>query len=201
METITNNLVGSEKMRVSTSDSATHPLVTAPLKTADVESCKTVAVLEELLAQSIHLRDLYKHARCQTSDIQFFRVRQLFDAHYRGQLRLVDVLIDRMRTLAGASGVLAGDLLIGTHFSLSIRGRASIARVLRELLEVHELVLSTALPTGTNDALSDQSWNRDFAVGQVVLTNDLQRSAVSEHLTDRDITKTLLQGEDTANDH
>jgi starvation-inducible DNA-binding protein len=181
-------------MRVSTSDSATDRLLTAPLTTADVESCKTVAVLEELLAQSIHLRDLYKHARCQTSDIQYLRVRQLFDAHYREQLHLVDVLIDRIRTLAGASGVLAGDLLIGTHFSLSIGGRASIARLLHELLEAHELVLSTALPTGTNDARSDQSWNRDFAVGQVVLTNDLQRSAVSEHLTDRDISQTLLQG-------
>jgi starvation-inducible DNA-binding protein len=181
-------------MRVSTSDSATDRLVTAPLKTADVESCKTVAVLEELLAQSIHLRDLYKHARWQTSDIHYLRVRQLFDAHYREQLHLVDVLIDRIRTLAGASGVLAGDLLIGTHFSLSIRGRASIARLLCELLEAHELVLSTALPTGTNDARSDQSWNRDCAVGQVVLTNDLQRSAVSEHLTDRDISQTLLQG-------
>ena len=65
-------------MRVSTSDSATDWLVTAPLKTADVESFKTVAVLEELLAQSIHLRDLYKHARWQTSDIQYLRVRQLF---------------------------------------------------------------------------------------------------------------------------
>jgi hypothetical protein len=43
-------------------------------------------------------------------------------------------------------------------------------------------------------ARSDQSWNHDFAVGQVVLTNDLQRSAVSEHLTDRDISQTLLQG-------
>src|SRR5260370_3620782 len=58
-------------MRVSTSDSATDWLVTAPLKTADVESCKTVVVLEELLAQSIHLRDLYKHAGWQTSDIQY----------------------------------------------------------------------------------------------------------------------------------
>jgi hypothetical protein len=66
--------------------------------------------------------------------------------------------------------------------------------LLCELLEAHELVLSTALPTGTNDARSDQSWNCDCAVGQVVLTNDLQRSAVSEHLTDRDISQILLQG-------
>jgi hypothetical protein len=75
----------------------------------------------------------------------------------------------------------------------SLRGRASLVRLLRELLEAHELVMSTALPAGTNDAPNDRPWFRDFAVGQVVLTNDLQHSAVGEHLMGRDINQTLLQ--------
>jgi hypothetical protein len=45
----------------------------------------------------------------------------------------------------------------------------------------------------TADMECDRSWTRDFAVGQVVLTNDLQRFAVSEHLMGRDINQTLLQ--------
>jgi hypothetical protein len=63
----------------------------------------------------------------------------------------------------------------------SIRGRVFISQLLCELLEARELVLSAALPTGTNDARSDQSWYRDFAAGQVALTTicSIPRSATT----------------------
>jgi hypothetical protein len=48
------------------------------------------------------------------------------------------------------------------------------------------LVLSTAQPAATNDGQADHSWARDFAVGQVVLTNDLQILAISRQLIDRE---------------
>ncbi len=146
-------------------------------------SRKTVAVLDELLAHSIHLRDLYKNARWQTSGIQFHHLYLMFDSHYKGQLRLVDVLIDRIRMLDGAGRVFAGDFLQGTRFSYALRGRKAPVRLLRDLLDAHELVLSAARPTGRNDVQNDLSWVRDFAVGQVVLTNELQSWSVNEQLT------------------
>lgn len=150
------------------------------------ESSRTVEVLQVLLAQSIHLRDLYKNARWQTADIQFQRLRQLFDGHYKEQIHLVDVLIDRIRALNGAGRVFAGDFLHRTQFSQLLRGRASTTHLLAELLDAHESVLGAALPTGTNDAHVNRSWTRDFAVGQVVLTNDQQILAVSEQLMHRE---------------
>jgi hypothetical protein len=86
---------------------------------------RTAALLDELLVHSIKLRDLYKSARWQTADIQFRGLRILFDDHYKEQLRLVDVLLDRLRTLGGAGRVLAGLLLQGTQFSCALRGRVS----------------------------------------------------------------------------
>jgi starvation-inducible DNA-binding protein len=53
-------------------------------------SSETIEVLEELLAYSIPLRDMYKNARWQTADIQFQVLRQLFDGHHRQQIELVD---------------------------------------------------------------------------------------------------------------
>jgi starvation-inducible DNA-binding protein len=150
------------------------------------ESSKTVEVLEVVLVHSIHLRDLYKNARWQTADIQFRRLRQLFDAHYKEQIHLVDVLIDRIRALNGAARVFAGDFLHRTQFSQLLCGRASTTHLLAELLDAHESVLSAALHTGTNDAQANRSWTRDFAVGQVVLTNDQQILAVSEQLMHRE---------------
>jgi starvation-inducible DNA-binding protein len=154
------------------------------------ESRKTVEVLEVLLGHSIHLRDLYKNARWQTADIQFRQLRQLFDGHYQAQIHLVDVLIDRIRALNGAGRVFAGDFLHRTQFSQLLRGRASTTHLMAELLDAHESVLSAALPTGTHDGHVDRSWARDFAVGQVILTNGQQIHAVSEHLMHR---KRMLQ--------
>jgi hypothetical protein len=64
---------------------------TAPMAS---ESCRTIAVIDEVLGDSIHLRDLYRDARRQNGDIEFYRLRQLFNNHYREQLCLVDLLVD-----------------------------------------------------------------------------------------------------------
>jgi starvation-inducible DNA-binding protein len=149
------------------------------------ESWKTVEVLEVLLAHSIRLRDLYRNARWQTAAIQFRRLRQLFDAHHKQQIRLIDVLIDRVRALNGTGGPFARDFLDRTQFSQILRGRPSTRHLLVELLDAHESVLIAALPTGTYYS-QVSSWARDFAVGQVVLTNDQQIFAVSEQLMYRE---------------
>lgn len=145
-------------------------------------SSDTVEVLEDLLAHSIHLRDLYKNARWQTTDIQFHRLRQLFDGHYKDQIQLVDVLIDRLRALNGASRVFAGNFLHPTQFSTLLRSRAPAAQLLTALVDAHESVLNTALPTGATDGQVNRSWTHDIAVGQLVLTNEEQILAVREQL-------------------
>src|SRR5271154_3473984 len=144
---------------------------------------KSIAVLSELLGQSIDLRDLYQNARWHSADIQYRRLRQLFERHYKEQLQLVDVLTDRIRTLGGARQVFASTYLQGTRFACALRGNKAAVRLLCELLDAHESVLNTGRPNGS--AL-DEQWARDFAVGQVVLTNDAQRSSISDELGDSD---------------
>ena len=169
---------------------ATDDLINPPTRinpaASKTESCRTIDILEELLADSIRLRDIYKNARRQTVDIQFPRLHQLFDSHYKEQIQLVDVLVDRIRALNGPGGVFAGDFLHRTQFAQLHRGRASVTHLLRELIDAHEAVLNAALPTGADDAQGNRAWTRDFAVGQVVLTNDQQLLAVREQLMSRD---------------
>jgi starvation-inducible DNA-binding protein len=170
---------------------ATNDLVIDLPKGADssankAESWRTVGVLEELLAHSIHLRDLYRNARWQTAAIQFRRLHQLFDGHYKEQIHLIDVLIDRIRALNGGSKLFARDFLDRTQFSQLVGGRASTRHLLAELLDAHESVLSAALPIGTRAGQVNPSWTRDLAVGQVVLTNNQQSLALGERLMHRE---------------
>jgi starvation-inducible DNA-binding protein len=184
-ETIRNYSEGV-KMRVATNDLIVDSPTSTNSTAGKSETSKTIEVLEVLLAHSIHLRDLYRNARWQTAGIQFRRLRQLFDGHYKEQIHLVDVLIDRIHALNGAGRLFACDFLDRTQFSQIVAGRAATRHLLVELLDAHESVLSAALPTGTHYKQANSSWTRDFAVGQVVLTNDQQILAVSEQMTRRE---------------
>jgi starvation-inducible DNA-binding protein len=172
-------------MRAAINELTIDPVAHTISATAKSESPGTVEVLEELLAHSITLRDMYRDARWQTAEIQFRWLRQLFDSHYKEQIQLVDVLIDRIRALNGAGRVFAGDFLHRTRFSQLLRGRVAVAHLLTELIDAHDSVLNAALPPGANAGQPTCSWARDFAVGQVVLTNNQQILAVREHLMHR----------------
>ena len=154
-------------------------------------SVETVGILEELLAQSILLRDLYKIARWQSCNGELCRMHQLFEGHYKEQLRLVDVLIDRVRMLGGTGRVLAGDFLKATQLCCGVRSHRAPGRWVDELLDAHELVLSTAQPAGATD---NHQWVHEFAVGLVVLTNDMQNVSLREqwlHQTHQSCVRTL----------
>jgi starvation-inducible DNA-binding protein len=155
------------------------PEISARNSTAD----KTVVLLDELLTHTLPVRDLYKSARCQAADIRFRQLRLLFDTHYKEQLRLVDVLVDRICALGGANRVLAGTFLQGTQPTYILRGHLAPGRLLSDLLDGHELVLGAAHAAGTSSLQTDTSADRDFAVGRVVLTNDLQVHSVREQLS------------------
>src|SRR5271170_4311804 len=163
----------------STDDSIIDSPAATRLTASETQSYATVAILEELLAQTIHLRDLYKSARWQTADVQHRHMHQLFDVHYKEQIRLVDVLIDRIRMLGGSGSVFAGDFVKDARCPCLPLGRKAASRLVVELLDAHESVLNTALPTRVSE---DHKWARDFAIGQVVLTNDQQSWSLSEQL-------------------
>lgn len=104
-------------------------------------------------------------------------MHQLFEGHYKQQLLLVDVLIDRLHMLGGSGRVLAGDFLKGTQVSRGVRGRTAPDLWVDELLDAHAVVLSTTQPAGATD---NHHWIGECAVGLVVLTNDLQSECLRE---------------------
>ena len=158
------------------------PLDSPVMSVGEFTAHKTIVLLDELLTQTLPLRDLYKSARCQAADIQFRHLRPLFDAHYEEQLTLVDVLVDRIRALGGASRVLAGSFLQGTPSAYPLRGHLARKRLLCDILDAHETVMSAAHPAGAYSQQTDFSAVQDFVVGQVLLTNDQQGCSVREQL-------------------
>jgi starvation-inducible DNA-binding protein len=158
-----------------TNDPRIAAAVVAAVATGAV-SRTSLAALEELLTHSIRLRDLYKNARWQIPSGQFPELRRILDDHYREQLSLIDVIVDRIRILGGSVGVFASEFLQSGQSCRLLRGPGALNALLHDFLDAHELVLSAVRPHDAND---DHSWMRDFAVGRVVLTNEQQCESIN----------------------
>src|SRR5206468_9932379 len=77
----------------------------AKLPIALAESvCETsVDNLNQLLADTITLRDMYKKHHWQVSGPTFYQLHLLFDKHFNEQAQLVDAIAERIQTLGGVS--------------------------------------------------------------------------------------------------
>src|SRR5213595_4303342 len=59
--------------------------------------------LNQLLADTMTLRDLYKNSHWQVAGPTFYQLHLLFDKHYDEQVELVDSLAERIQLLGGVS--------------------------------------------------------------------------------------------------
>jgi starvation-inducible DNA-binding protein len=77
----------------------------------DIEVCKkSVELLNQLLADTMVLRDLYKKHHWQSSGHTFHQLHLLFDKQFEEQSELVDELAERIQILGGVSLAMAHDV-------------------------------------------------------------------------------------------
>jgi hypothetical protein len=140
-------------------------------------------ILRRLLGHAVQLRDLYKSARTLRGDCASNALLPILNEHYHGQLRLVDVLIDRTRAICGDQ-IFAGDLFSRFKAPVSACGRSDLRLLLLALLEAHDSIIAAAQPGGGggDESIAGSPWFKDFAVGQVILTNQLQLHAIEDLL-------------------
>jgi starvation-inducible DNA-binding protein len=140
--------------------------------------------LNQLLADSITLRDLYKKSHWQVSGPNLYQLHLLFDKHYDEQVEIVDSLAERVQMLGGVSLAMGGDVAEATRVDRSPKGRELPAAQISRLLEAHELILEFAREAADRaDKLGDDGTN-DLLVSGVVRPNEMQVWFLIEHLVD-----------------
>src|SRR6202163_5154360 len=97
--------------------------------------------LNQLLSDTITLRDLYKKSHWQVAGPTFYQLHLLFDKHYGEQSELVDTSAERIQLLGGISIAMAGDVAETTRIERPPRGREEVPVQISRLLEAHELIL------------------------------------------------------------
>ena len=88
----------------------------------------SVENLNQILADTITLRDMYKKHHWQVAGHTFYQLHLLFDKHHGEQDELVDTIAERIQLLGGISLAMAADVAETTIIARPPRGREEAPR-------------------------------------------------------------------------
>jgi starvation-inducible DNA-binding protein len=140
--------------------------------------------LNQVLADTITLRDLYKKHHWQVSGPTFYQLHLLFDKHFGEQNELVDVIAERIMMLGGVSLAMSADVAETTLIARPPRGREEVPVQISRLLQAHEIILKEARAMARKAADEGDDGTNDLLVSNVIRTNEMHVWFVAEHVVD-----------------
>ena len=155
-----------------------------PLELEEDVRLEMTEQLNQMLADSITLRDLYKKSHWQVAGPTFYQLHLLFDKHFDEQVELVDTIAERIQLLGGVSLAMAHDVAETTRIERPPRGREEVPVQISRLLDAHQIIIGHCRALAKRaSALGDDGTN-DVVVSDVLRTNELQVWFLSEHLVE-----------------
>jgi starvation-inducible DNA-binding protein len=142
----------------------------------------SVERLNQILADTMSLRDLYKKHHWQVSGNTFYQLHLLFDKHFEEQAELVDQIAERIQMLGGVSYAMAADVAENTNVPRPPKGREEVAVQISRLLTAHEIILQAARASSRKAAEMGDDGTNDLLVSDVIRTNEKQVWFVAEHV-------------------
>jgi starvation-inducible DNA-binding protein len=159
-------------------------LVKLPIALAENVCRESVENLNQLLADTMSLRDLYKKHHWQVAGPTFYQLHLLFDKHYEQQNELVDEIAERIQLLGGVSIAVAHDVAETTLIPRAPKGREEVPVQISRLLHAHEIVLKDARTMARRAAAAGDDGTNDLLVSSVIRRNELQVWFVAEHVVE-----------------
>ena len=159
-------------------------IVKLPIGLGEGECKESVERLNQILVDTMTLRDLYKKHHWQVSGRTFYQLHLLFDKHYDEQVELVDQIAERIQLLGGLSYAMAADVAENTNVPRAPRGREEVPVQISRLLAAHLIIIQGVRAAARKATGIGDDGTNDLLVGDVLRTNELQVWFLSEHLVD-----------------
>ncbi len=159
-------------------------VVQMPLALGEKERRTSCENLNQVLADSITLRDMYKKHHWQVTGPTFLQLHELFDKHAGEQTALIDSIAERIQLLGGVSIAMAPDVAETTSIPRPPKGREEAPVQISRLLQAHEIILLEARSMAKQAADSGDDGTNDLLVSDVIRLNEMQVWFVSQHVVD-----------------
>jgi starvation-inducible DNA-binding protein len=164
-------------------------IISMPIALSEHVRKESVENLNQLLADTITLRDLYKKHHWQVAGPTFYQLHLLFDKHYGEQNEIVDAIAERIQLLGGVSIAMAADVAEMTLIPRPPKGREAVPVQISRLLHAHEIILKESRTMARLAAESGDDGSNDLIVSDIVRRNELQVWFVAEHVVQLPLTQ------------
>ena len=169
-----------------------------PLNLEEPVRLEMTEQLNQLLADTMTLRDLYKKSHWQVAGPTFYQLHLLFDKHFGEQVELVDAIAERIQLLGGISIAMAPDVAETTQIERPPRGREEVPVQLSRLLDAHQVIIGEVRKMARRASDLGDDGTNDLLISEVLRTNELQSWFLSEHLVNVPLVKAEEPSADAA---
>jgi starvation-inducible DNA-binding protein len=153
-----------------------------PIALEDNARHQSVEALNQILVDTMTIRDLYKKHHWQVSGVTFYQLHLLLDKHYEEQAEFVDLIAERIQSLGGLAYAMAHDVAENTRLARPPKGREDVPTQLARLLEAHKSMLGYFRKAAADAAEYGDDGTNDLIVSSLIRTHELQVWFVAEHL-------------------
>ena len=153
-----------------------------PLSLPEAARKASVDGLNQVLADTLYLRDMLKKHHWQVTGATFYQLHLLFDKFFDEQSELVDKLGERVQTLGGIAVAMPHDVAEMTRIARPPRGREEVPVQLSRLLEALAIVLAGAHRVAKNARANGDDGTDNLLSSDVIPAGEKQVWFLSEHL-------------------
>lgn len=148
---------------------------------------QNVALLNQLLADSITIYNLYKKHHWQVTGPTFYQLHLLLDKHASEILETIDLIAERIQTLGGVTTGMPFDVAEMTQIERPPKGEEDIPAMLARTVNAHATIIKNL-----REAIEVSDQNKDYGtndllVSDVLRVHELQLWFISQHLVDTPI--------------
>src|SRR6185503_2351510 len=141
-------------------------------------------LLNEINADSIILYNLYKKHHWLVRGPTFFQLHLLLDKHAEEQLKLIDLMAERVQTLGGVAIADPRHVAEVTTIERPPDGVEEVGAMLARLLSAHETIITAVRAAIERTAQNGDGGSNDLLIGGVLRTHEQQVWFLAEHLVD-----------------
>lgn len=155
---------------------------------------QNVGLLNQLLADSITLYNLYKKHHWQVTGPTFYQLHLLLDKHAAEILETVDLIAERIQTLGGVTTGMPFEVAEMTKIERPPTGEEDIPAMLARTVNAHANIIGTLRQAiEITDQNKDYGTN-DLLVSDVLRVHELQVWFLSQHTVDTPIVAHQVDG-------
>src|SRR5437762_8168604 len=152
-----------------------------PLELEEPVRLEMAEQLNQLLADTMSLRDLYKKSHWQVAGPTFYQLHLLFDKHYDEQVELVDTIAERIQILGGVSLAMAADVAETTQLERPPRGREEVPVQLSRLIDAHQVIIRQCRSLASRASELGDDGTNDMIVSDVLPAYEMHVWIFTDH--------------------